>query len=180
MSSPPFITNQYYRFFNSIYPNNTISAGLVYTVNGPVNMTKSETFSSTENWQIFDQSGIYFIRNYQSGAALQLGLTADNLVVPRLLNSSGDLGQQWKFNQRPDGTYRVTNGLVSDSSSLGIAPGGATVPAMDTSDADGHWDISINVSAGKISNAAMLASVENIQVKSVLGSSVYFKGSPLT
>jgi hypothetical protein len=137
--SSPFNAKNYYRFFNSIYPNNTISAGLFYAVNGPINMTTSETFSSTENWQIFYQSGLYFIRNYQAGAAIQLGLTADDLSVPRLLNSSGDLGQQWKLNQWSDGTWRMTNMLVSNSSSLGIARGGATVPAMDSSDADGHW-----------------------------------------
>ena len=137
--SSPFNAKNYYRFFNSIYPNNTISAGVQYSVNGPINMTTQGTFTSSENWQIFYQSGLYFIRNYQAGAALQLGLTADQLSVPRLLYSSGGLGQQWQLNQRSDGTWRVTNMLVSNSSSLGIARGGLTVPAMDSSDADGHW-----------------------------------------
>jgi hypothetical protein len=170
--SSPFNSKNYYRFFNSVYPNHTISEGLIYSVNGSVNMTISETFSSTENWQLFYQSGLYFIRNYQSGSALQLGLTADDLSVPRLLNSSGDLGQQWKLNQFSDGTYRITNGLLSNSSSLGIGPGD-TVPAMDTSDGDGHWDISINISAGTISDAAMLASVSNVQVCYILLARLY-------
>lgn len=166
--SSPFNVKNYYRFFNSIYANHTISAGLFYTVNGPINMTVQETFSSTENWQLFYQSGVYFIRNYQSGADLQLGLTADDLTTPRLLNSSGTLGQQWKITTRSDNTYRITNGLVSNSSSLGIAPGGATVPAMDTDENDGHWSISINVSAGSISDAAMLATVANVEVSLLL------------
>jgi len=163
MSSSPFNSQNYYRFFNSVDPNNTMSVGLVYSVNVPVSMTAAQTFTSSENWQIFDQSGLYFIRNYQAGAALQLGLTSDNLSVPRLLNSSGDLGQQWKLSQWSSGKWRVTNMLVGNSSVLGIALGG-TVPAMDTSDNDGQWDISINVSAGTISDAAMLASVSNVQV----------------
>jgi hypothetical protein len=162
--SSPFNPTAYYRFFNNVYPNNTISVGLIYSTNVAINMTTAQTFTSSENWQIFYQNGLYFIRNYQAGSALQLGLTSDDLSVPRLLNSSGDLGQQWRLNQWSDGKWRVTNMLVGNSSSLGIAPGGATVPAMDTSDDDGHWDISINVSAGTISDESMLAQVSNVQV----------------
>lgn len=171
--SSPFNVKNYYRFFNSISPNNTISAGVVYNINDPINMTIQETFSSTENWQLFYQSGVYFIRNYQSGADLQLGLTENDLTTPRLLLSSGALGQQWQITARSDNTWRITNGLVSNLSSLGIAPGGATVPAMDTDDTDGHWRIGINQSAGTISNTAMLATVTNVVVsdrcKSLLG-----------
>lgn len=127
-------------------------------------MTTQESFSSTENWQLFYQAGVYFIRNYQSGADLQLGLTEDDLTTPRLLHSSSALGQQWTITARSDSTYRLTNGLVANSSSLGIAPAGARVPAMDTADTDGHWTIGINQSAGTISDADMLASVDNVVV----------------
>lgn len=164
-----FNSKNYYRLFNANYPNNTISAGVYFKADVPINMTQSETFSSTENWQIFAQSGIYFIRNYQAGADLQLGLTTDELSVPRLLNSTGGLGQQWTIAPRTDGTFRITNGLVANSSSLGVVKG-ITVPAMDTSDADGHWDISINVSAGTITDDALLASVSNVVVSLFPGS----------
>lgn len=162
--SSPFNVKNYYRFFNSIYPNHTISAGVYYKVYAPINMTIQETYTSTENWQLFYQAGIFFIRNYQSGADLQLGLTADDLTTPRLLRTSGALGQQWKITLRSDSTYRITNGLVSNASSLGIAPAGATVPAMDSDDNNGHWNISINQSAGTILDPAMLAPVKNIVV----------------
>ncbi|QDS74890.1 hypothetical protein FKW77_003680 [Venturia effusa] len=136
--------------------------GLFVSTNGSVNMTIQQDFSSTENWQLFYQSGIYFIRNYQSGADLQLGLTEDDLTTPRLLIPSGDLGQQWTITARSDTTWRITNGLLSNVSSLGIATGGATVPAMDTDDADGHWQIGINQSAGTIEDESMLSSVANV------------------
>jgi hypothetical protein len=160
-----FSSEAYYRFFNNIYPNNTMSSGL----NGPapsgteVNMTQEAAFSSSENWQIFYSSGRYFIRNYNNAAQLQLGLTEDNTIVPQLLNSTGELGQQWDLTQRSDSTWRITNALTGNQTALGLAVSN-TVPGMDTADSDGHWDVSINVSAGTISDESMLSDVQNVQV----------------
>jgi hypothetical protein len=158
-----FSSTAFYRFFNDVYPNHTISTGLQYTKSTKVNMTIAETTTSSENWQLYLQSDVYFIRNYAAGAQLQLGLTQDSNVVPQLLPRSGDLGQQWLITPREDGTWRLTNKLVGDQSSVGISAQN-TVPGIDPNDDDGHWKIGINVSAGKITNGAMLSDNQNIEV----------------
>jgi hypothetical protein len=164
-STSPFSSTSFYRFFNNVYPNHTISTGLKYTANTPVNMTVAQTYTSSENWQLYFQSDVYFIRNYAAGSQLQLGLTQDSDVVPQLLPRSGDLGQQWSIAPRDDGTYRLTNKLVGDQSSIGISAKN-TVPGIDADDDDGHWQIGINVSAGQITNAEMLTDNQNIEVSS--------------
>jgi hypothetical protein len=80
-----FSSTAFYRFFNDIYLNHTISTGLKYTANTQINMTVAETTTSSENWQLYYQSDVYFIRNYAAGAQLQLGLTQDANVIPQLL-----------------------------------------------------------------------------------------------
>jgi hypothetical protein len=166
-STSTFSSTAFYRFFNNVYPNHTISTGLTFTASTKINMTVAETYTSSENWQLFYQSNVYFIRNYAAGSQLQLGLTQDSNVVPQLLPRSGDLGQQWVIAPRDDGTWRLTNKLVGDQSSVGISASN-TVPGIDPNDDDGHWQIGINVSAGQITNAAMLTDNQNIEVSSVL------------
>ena len=140
-----------------------MSTGLQYTVATSVNMTQAQTFTSSENWQIYSQSGRYFIRNYDAGSQVQLGLTTTSRTVPQLLPRSGDLGQQWFLTLRQDGTWRVSNALVGNQTSLGVSTGN-TVPGMDTNENDGHWNIGINISAGDISDSGMLSDVQNVQV----------------
>jgi hypothetical protein len=163
-----FNPKAYYRFFNKNYPNNTMSTGLLSPAppGTPVNMTQAQNFCTCENWQIFYFAGRYFIRNYDTGSQLQLGLSADNTVVPQLLSRSGELGQQWALTQRSDSSWRITNALLGNQSALGLSPSN-TIPGIDSSEDDGHWEISINVSAGQITDANMLSDVQNVQVSSV-------------
>lgn len=160
----PFNPKFYYRFFNNEFTGNSINAGMTPAFNTTVNMTAEGVSYSSENWQIFSQSDVYFIRNYDTGPDLQLGLTDDSPVVPRLLNTSGDLGQQWMLEQWSDGTWRITNLLMGNATALGIAGAGATIPAMDSSEGDEHWNVSINVSAGEITDSKMLSNVTHVQV----------------
>lgn len=163
-STSPFNPRFYYRFFNDELDGTTMAVGQSPTVNTTVNMTTEQVTTSSENWQIFSQSDVYFIRNYQGGAELQLGLTSDSPTLPRLLNRSGALGQQWALNKWDDGTWRMTNMLVGNSTALGIAGAGDTQPAMDSSEGDEHWNISINISAGEIKDEKMLSNVTNVEV----------------
>lgn len=159
-----FGNQAYYRFQNNVNSNLTMSSGLASAAPAltEASMTTLGSLSS-ENWQIFYSSGVYFIRNYDDGAGLQLGLTTTNGVVPEFLNSSGDLGQQWDFTQRSDGTWRITNILTGNGTVLGLVDS-QTTPAMNTDDDNGHWDVTINASAGTITDSAMLAAVSNVQV----------------
>jgi hypothetical protein len=101
-SLSPFDPKAYYRFSNAAYPYTGISTGFKYE-NTPPHLGLTPYGSrSSENWQIYrqrDNSGrsVYLIRNYDYGAALQLGLTEEVRAVPRLLPRSGDLGQQWRL-----------------------------------------------------------------------------------
>jgi len=159
-SKSPLDDTYYYRFFNNVDQNNTMSSG----ASRPkyINMTAQGSLSS-ENWQLFPQSGRYFLRNYDYGGEWQLGLTTQSLIIPSMLPRSGDLGQQWILNQWSDGTWSLKNELAGNDSFLSLTYA-ATVPAMDTNSDGSHWNIEINVSAGQITNSDMLSSVGNLQV----------------
>jgi hypothetical protein len=90
----PFDPKSYYRLANKMLANYTVGT-LGSAPLAAVNMTSIGS-SSSENWQIYYQSqpGVYFIRNYDAGSQLQLGLTADSAIIPRLLSRAGDLSQQ--------------------------------------------------------------------------------------
>jgi hypothetical protein len=165
MSGLPFSSKNYYRFTNNVSPNNSMSTGQTYEVLTPVNVTTLGSASS-ENWQLYSQAGLYFIRNYNGGAQLQLGVTKDSLIVPRMLPRAGDLGQQWLISRREDGSWRLANGLVGNGSSLSLSVGN-TIPGMDPSEAYGHWEISVNLSAGDITDQQMLTDVDNVEVSDV-------------
>jgi hypothetical protein len=159
----PFDPKSYFRFSNDVFPNNTMSTGQQYTVETPVNATTLGSTSS-ENWQLYRQAGLYFIRNYNGGSNLQLGLTKESRIVPEMLPRSGDLGQQWLISRREDGSWRIANGLVGNGSVLSLSVGN-TVPGMDTSEVSGHWQISINLSAGEVTDPQMLTDVDNVEVR---------------
>ena len=76
-----FDPKNFYTFINPTIPDWTLSSGINQRMNGDINMTKCNTYSS-ENWQLFYQSGRYFIRNYDYAASWQLGLTKDSKIVP--------------------------------------------------------------------------------------------------
>ncbi|KAF2192707.1 hypothetical protein K469DRAFT_317429 [Zopfia rhizophila CBS 207.26] len=162
-SGPDFDPRSFYTFHNDMSPNNTLSSGLQRSAQGAVNMTVAQTFSSSENWQLYLQQGRYFIRNYDYGGDWQLGLTESSRSMPRLLPRSGELGQQWTLTRQSDGTWRFTNGLLGNSSTLGLSQGN-TVPGMQPSERGADWDILINPSAGEPKDPQMFVDVKSIEV----------------
>lgn len=160
-----FDYKHYYRFFNPLQPNKTLSSGLFKDAAGALNMTTMETYSSSENWQLYYQGGRYFIRNYDYGGDWQLGLTTDMRSEPKLIKRSGALGQQWTLAKSSDGKgYVVTNGLLGNGSYLALS-GTNLVPAMQPSTTGAVWDIQINPSAGSpASGSNMLTDAENFEV----------------
>jgi hypothetical protein len=55
-------------------------------------MTTPPGSYSSENWQLFFQDGVYFIRNYDWGADWQLGVNSTDRSVPQMLEAAGLLG----------------------------------------------------------------------------------------
>lgn len=163
-STTSFDPTRWYRFSNTeTGPNITLSSGIDRSTNGVINMTIIQTYSSSENWQLLFQSGIYFIRNYDYGT-LQLGVSTSDSSLPSLMEPTGDLGQQWTISQRSDGNWKVQNELLGNVSTFGISDGN-TVPGMEPSDTGGEWNISINLSAGQITDSVLLSSMSNIAVR---------------
>jgi len=98
--------------------------------------------TSSENWQLFFQNGIFFIRNYRWGANLQLGLTPDNKGSPQLYTRSGDLGQQWTLRQ-VGANFVMMNGLLGASANFSF-PDGVGRPGMYSNTGGELWNITIN------------------------------------
>ncbi|KAF2203141.1 hypothetical protein GQ43DRAFT_282689 [Delitschia confertaspora ATCC 74209] len=134
---PPFDSKAFYTLHNTLSPHKTISSGLNRSTNGTINTTTEETYSSSENWQLFYQSGRYFLHNYDYGPEFQLGVTKDSWTVPRLIPRSGALGQQWNIERWDDGeeegkggsVWRLTNALVGEQQFLGLSEPN-TCPAL--------------------------------------------------
>jgi hypothetical protein len=159
-----FDSTRWYRFSNTeTGPNITLSSGIDQSTNGAINMTIIQSYSSSENWQLFFQSGIYFIRNYDY-STMQLGVSVSDTSLPSLMNPTGDLGQQWTISQRSDGNWKIQNELLGNVSTFGISAGN-TVPGMEPSDTGSEWNISINLSAGQITDSALLSTMSNIAVR---------------
>jgi hypothetical protein len=172
MATSPFDPTAYYRLSNDATGAGlTLSLGLRSLPPPTPQMTQWGAYSS-ENWQLFFDSGIYFIRNYDYGADWQLGVTEDNRSdsEPSLLNSSGALGMQWNLSQWGDGTWALRNELLGSLPLFAVSVAGAdgddTVPAMNLDQTAAHWTADINISAGRISDSAMLSALPSIQVKS--------------
>ncbi|KAH8698103.1 hypothetical protein GQ44DRAFT_694239 [Phaeosphaeriaceae sp. PMI808] len=140
-----FDPKRFYRFGNSILANNTLSAGAFADSKGVVSMAQTGSFSS-ENWQIFSQSGRYFIRNYDFGAKMQLGMSEDNINVKMYLRN-GSLQQQWLIN-KVDGGWELVNGLLGPGTTL-ILPSGWKAPVMRSDNQGGVWNITENASAAE-------------------------------
>lgn len=168
-SPSPFDPTVYYRFSNAAYAGVTISTG--YKTSSPDIVFTPTGSRSSENWQIYLQSGRYLLRNYDYGGALQLGLSSPSRAVPALLPKSGDLGQQWVLNQYSDGTWGLKNGLAGNATMLGasaeISGRGVVSPGMNPSpDGSEKWIITVNLSAGKIVRSDMLDEIAGLVVSS--------------
>lgn len=159
MSASLFDSTAWYRLSNDFTgPSLTLSLGLKSWPPPTPQMTPAGAYSS-ENWQLFFDSGVYFIRNYDYRGSLQLGITADERSLPEMLSPSGALGMQWNLSQwnGNDGTWKVTNGLLGgEGLVLGVADSGefdgSTVLAMNADPEGAHWTFDINVSAGRITD----------------------------
>lgn len=137
--------------------NERVSAGLLKDV--PDNLFLDGSSYSSENWQVFYQDNVYFLRNWDYGDEYQLGI---NLYAapsqPRLLPTSGDLSQQWNMTLWPDGTRKLVNMAVGEFQYLGVSntSDGVIVPAMNTAEQGSHWTFDINTSAGETSGQMQL------------------------
>ncbi|KAF2741299.1 hypothetical protein EJ04DRAFT_517871 [Polyplosphaeria fusca] len=165
-----FDANAFYNFYNDVSPENTLSSGQGQDANGTLDMTEEKVFSSSENWQFYFQQGRYFIRNYDYGADWQLGLSKNSMSVPRLMRTSGALGQQWSLTKEDSGKWKLTNGLLGNDSALALSVGN-TVPGMQPSAKGTHWDIVLNPSAGSPQTPDMLEDVPNFEVSDPVTSS---------
>ncbi|KAN0074108.1 hypothetical protein V8E54_008045 [Elaphomyces granulatus] len=150
----------YYRFFNGDNKYMTLSSGQSRYSLGAINMTVI-AWSSSENWQLYNQSGRVLIRNYDFGAGFQLGISDDSLSKPRIMVESGDLGQQWIFSQLSDGSWQITNELLGDNAYLQL-PDGDAVPIMSNNKTGTHWFVEINNTVN-VTDAAMLSDVANLE-----------------
>lgn len=157
-----FDSNSYYRLSSDRYPNGVhLSDG--YNPDIPASLYLGTTGYSSENWQIFFQEGIYFLRNYDYGAQYQLAIKTVTDSKPQLLPTSGDLTQQWNITVWPDGTRRLVNMAVGDFQYLGVSnnSAGVIIPVINTAEDGSHWTFDINSSAGEVSEemAAPLSSI---------------------
>jgi hypothetical protein len=178
MAATPFDPTAYYRFSNSATGADLTlsmgmtgySSGLINSYPPPIKMTPLGAYSS-ENWQLFldDDSGIYFIRNYDYKAKYQLGIPNYDRSVPSLLSSSASLAMQWNISSWEDGTgtWALRNGLLGTVPLFGVsvdAKYGNIAPAMNPNQDDVHWTIDINIGAGRISGP-MLETFPSIEVR---------------
>lgn len=168
MDVAPFDPTAYYRLSNDVTGSSrTLSLGLHDLPPPMLQMSPTGAYSS-ENWQFFYDSGIYFIRNYDYGADYQLGVANDR-SVPELLSSSGELNMQWNLTHWGDGTWSLRNGYLNSlplfAVSVNYADGHEIVPAMNLDESQAHWTTDINLSAGRVSNSEMLAAFPSIEVR---------------
>ena len=133
-------------------------------------MTMKRNYSSSENWQFFFQKRClcYFIRNYDYGEKFQLGLARGSRSVPQIYPATGALEQQWKlepFDEEGRGPWKLKNMLLGNGSVLTLNEGNS-VPAMQSNEDGGDWDLPINPSAGNV-GSNWLIDVQDIEVRLV-------------
>lgn len=110
MSTPNFDAREFYRFSNDIVFNTTMSGGNDIGKTRQMSMRRvAET--SSENWQLFEQGGRFFIRNFNTGPTLQLGIARQNQETPLMYEKSGSLTQQWVVTES-NGKFLLTNAYV--------------------------------------------------------------------
>lgn len=102
---------------------------------------------ASENWQLFSQSGHYFIRNFDFGPKWQLGFSKSETSpqTPLLYPQSGGIEQQWTFN-KVDGGWEIANELAGNGSRYALE-GSVKVPSMlqtGNEKSDAIWSIVAN------------------------------------
>jgi hypothetical protein len=136
---PLFNSSWFYTFRNQEHPDEYLSAGTNEDLSGRVSMTGEY---ASANWQIFSQSGLYFIRNYERGASKQLGFTAASNTAPLLYGKNGSIGQQWQITKVGD-LYRFENALSDVGAVLAVEAGTAS-PGMKSGTRGGLWNVTMN------------------------------------
>lgn len=169
MSTSFFDSSQWYRLSNDrTGVNRTLSLGYYpdSATPGAPDMTVAGSYSS-ENWQLFFQSGLYFIRNYDWGADWQLGVTANERSIPTMLQAGGLLGMQWNVTEWSDGAFKLTNMLLGSNTPLFGVGSGSTIPSMNENEQGAHWAMDINImnDGAKISDVALLQTLSSIEVR---------------
>ena len=144
MTSPLAQSDAYYYLSSDLYGSNLL---LSDGQNGGEPLSLTNLTFSTSNWQIFYQDPVYLIRNYDSGAQLQLGIAEDSETLPELMIASGNLTQQWNITQWEDKTYRLTNMWLGSVQMLGVAQkNNGIIPVMTATQNGSHWSFAINPS----------------------------------
>ncbi|KAK2808830.1 hypothetical protein FQN50_004306 [Emmonsiellopsis sp. PD_5] len=107
---------------------------------------------STENWHIFFDQGVYFLRNYEYSADWILGLEDKDEATPRMLRmpkSAVPLGMQWNLTRWEDGnTWKLTNRLLGEDRWLGVV--NDKEPSMMVSIEGSHWTLMRNRGAPQV------------------------------
>jgi hypothetical protein len=145
-----FDPRMYYTLNNLVLPLFTLSAGYADPSSESasdfslrkINVTAYGTYSS-ENWQLFPQSGRYFIRNYDAGSVYQLGIEGRDSTGPQLLPRSGSISQQWTLTE-VNGGWEMRNELLGSGSVLAM-PRGWSIPVMNSGTDGAVWNITSNV-----------------------------------
>lgn len=156
MSGSQFDPKRYYRIFNPA-SNSTLTLGLNATEPpSPLELTPSGYFS-TENWQLFYDTGVYYIRNHDYASQYQLGLSSSDQSTPSMMHTGSGLGMQWNITTvaGDDGVWEMKNLFIGQSNVLALGSGvlNAKVPVMNTDPTDGKWIIGINPSASNVSDS---------------------------
>lgn len=139
--SPDFDSREFYTIKIPNIPGGGLNAGNSKDTNGGVRLDKVSKTSS-ENWQLFFQSGRYFIRNYDYGPRYQLGVTEEDRTSPRLYRTSGSVTQQWTLS-KVNGGWEIGNELWGAGARYTLPPDSAQ-PLMRMETDGSPWNITIN------------------------------------
>ncbi|KAH4041739.1 hypothetical protein HBI09_003890 [Parastagonospora nodorum] len=100
----------YYTLSNTNLSGMALSFGSSVPGNETIVMTRYKQVGS-ENWQLFFQSGRYYIRNRDYGAGWQLGFESGKETSPKMYARSGSVSQQWTIDLVLGGR-KLRNGAV--------------------------------------------------------------------
>lgn len=167
MSGSQFDPKRYYRLSNTVN-NSTLALGVNATEPPPPLSITTFGFYRSENWQLFYDDGVYFIRNLDYGSQYQLGLNTSDQSTPSMMKTGNGLGMQWNITTEigdNSGIWKLKNLLVGQANVLALGPSALTkkVPVMNTNPTEGKWMIDINPSAGEATDL-MVSPFPSIEV----------------
>ncbi|KAK5718855.1 hypothetical protein LTS12_027687 [Elasticomyces elasticus] len=158
MSGSQFDPKRYYRIFNPV-SNSTLTLGHNATEPPPPLALIAIGYFPSENWQLFYDDGVYFIRNHEYGSRYQLGLNSSDQSTPSMMDTGSGLGMQWNITTMDgdNGVWELKNLFVAQTNVLALGSGflNMKVPVMNTDQTAGKWIIGINPSASNVSDSMM-------------------------